>query len=332
MRGACAGPLQSVLRMLATMTTSGCFIRNPTKEIETPDSMEYRFFPTSTLAIKFSVRAAHDAHIAITPGPVEANPMYEIFIGGWENSKIAIRRNREKPEVVEHPFPNTLSASESRSFWVTFYDKVIALGLNEENTPILVWQDPNMFEVTHFGIRTSWGASGSWRIEDNWSGWRAPSAPQQAAEIGWNVAGMTGEGTWIPASGGTVPPNAVPGGFDSEQLYIGRAAHAGAIIPGKVHPSHGVCYIPWGGSEHAIPEYEVLCDCRGTWLVTAGDNIPPTAVQGGSAENGEPLYIGRASHNDTITVGKIQKSHGVCYIPYGGQEIGKAEYEVLVLQ
>lgn len=291
--------------------------------------MEYRFFPSATKAIRFSVRAGHDAHVAVTPGPVEANPMYEVFIGGWDNSKIAIRRNREKPDVVEHPFPNTLNASEFRSFWLTFYDQVIALGLNDDSTPLLVWQDPNMFDATHFGIRTSWGATGTWRIEDDWFGWKPP---QQSAEIGWNVGGMTGEGTWVASAGGQIPPNAVQGGFDNEQLYIGRANFSSQLIPGKVHPSHGVCYVAYGGAEHAIPEYEVLCDCRGTWLPTSGDNIPPTAIVGGKADNEEPLYIGRAKHNDTITVGKVQKSHGVCYIPYGGEELGKPDYEILVLQ
>lgn len=53
---------------------------------------------------------------------------------------------------------------------------------------------------------------------------------------------------------------AVPGGVDSETgevIYVARAEHEGAIIPGKFVPSHGVTYIAWGGAEHAKPEYEV---------------------------------------------------------------------------
>ena len=49
----------------------------------------------------------------------------------------------------------------------------------------------------------------------------------------------------------------MPGGFDNEQVYVGRASHEGALIPGKVVPSHGVCYVPWGGQEHGKTEYQV---------------------------------------------------------------------------
>ena len=61
----------------------------------------------------------------------------------------------------------------------------------------------------------------------------------------------------MPAAGGEVPPNAVPGGIDNEQLFVGRARHEGALLPGKIVPSHGVCYVPWGGGEHGKQEYEV---------------------------------------------------------------------------
>ncbi|XP_014275592.1 C3 and PZP-like alpha-2-macroglobulin domain-containing protein 8 isoform X2 [Halyomorpha halys] len=298
-----------------------------TINIETEDSMLYKFFPVQTQALKFTVQAPHDAHIALTTGPAEANPMYEIFIGGWENSKIAIRKNREKPEVVEHPFPNVLNGNESKTFWLTFYNKVIAFGINEENTPLIAWPDPELFDVTHFGIRTSWGARGTWNIEDTWSGWQAP----QSAGIGWTVGPLSaGHGVWVPASSGAIPPNAVQGGFDNEQQYIGRAMLNGGLLPGKVVPSHKVCYVPWGGSEHGVSEYEVLCDCGGTWIQTTSGNVPPTAIPGGKTEDGETLYIGRAEHNGVMAAGKVQKSHGVCYIPYAGQEIGKTDYEILV--
>lgn len=63
--------------------------------------------------------------------------------------------------------------------------------------------------------------------------------------------------TWCEASGGEIPPGGVIGGNDDEDLYIGRANHEGALIPGKIKPSHGVCYIAWGGKEHSKDTYEV---------------------------------------------------------------------------
>lgn len=58
----------------------------------------------------------------------------------------------------------------------------------------------------------------------------------------------TGSLSWIDGEGGAVPSNAVIGGQanDGETLYIGRVVHNGTVTVGKIHPSHGVCYFPYG--------------------------------------------------------------------------------------
>ncbi|CAH1392910.1 unnamed protein product [Nezara viridula] len=297
------------------------------QDVETEDSLLYKFFPVQTQALKFSVQAAHDAHIALAPGPAEANPIYEVFIGGWENTKIAIRRNREKTEVAELPFPKILNRHEERTFWITFYNKVIALGMNDEKTPLLEWPDPDLFNITHFGIRTTWGAKGTWNIDDTWSGWEPPQKPAIGLALGPQSAGI---GVWVPAAHGTIPPNAVQGGFEYEQQYVGRAMLNGGLIPGKVISSHRVCYVPLAGSEHRLTDYEILCDCGGTWVKTTNGNIPPTAIPGGKTEDGETLYIGRAEHIGILTGGRVQRSQGLCYVSHSGKEFGKTDYEILV--
>jgi len=137
---------------------------------------------------------------------------------------------------------------------------------------------------------------------------------------------------WVPSSGGNVPPRAFVGGNDSngEPLYVVRCNFQGLLIPGKLVPSHRSAYVPWGGSEHAVAQYEVLCDFGGRWMACTGANIPPNALAGGQGDSGEPLYIGRVSHMGSLTVGKVQRDHGCCYIPYGGQELSFQQYEVLV--
>lgn len=71
-----------------------------------------------------------------------------------------------------------------------------------------------------------------------------------------------GNTSWIPTSGGSIPFNAVPGGraADGEMLFIGRAEYKKSLTVGKVHPSHGVLYIPFGGKEKKIKDYEILVD------------------------------------------------------------------------
>lgn len=66
--------------------------------------------------------------------------------------------------------------------------------------------------------------------------------------------------SWVPCSDGNFPANAVEGGITSngEILYVGRANHEGIITPGKVQPSHGCIYLPFGDKEHRYTNYEVL--------------------------------------------------------------------------
>ncbi|XP_044017852.1 natterin-3-like [Aphidius gifuensis] len=65
---------------------------------------------------------------------------------------------------------------------------------------------------------------------------------------------------WVSARDGHVPSEAVKGGQASngETLYVGRTIHCGVPCVGKVHPSHGSLFIPYGGKEVRYREYEVL--------------------------------------------------------------------------
>lgn len=50
--------------------------------------------------------------------------MVEVFIGGWENSKSVIRKNRTKPDRAETPTQGILSAGEYRGFWIRWNNGV----------------------------------------------------------------------------------------------------------------------------------------------------------------------------------------------------------------
>lgn len=66
------------------------------------------------------------------------------------------------------------------------------------------------------------------------------------------------------------------------------------------------------------------------WVRTNGSNVPPGAFTAGQTEDGEPLYVGRVNHEGSLTTGKVQQSHGVCYISFAGQELGFPDYEILM--
>lgn len=59
-----------------------------------------------------------------------------------------------------------------------------------------------------------------------------------------------------------IPVGAVVAGHSEdnghERLYVGRARYFDHIIPGKVQPSHKVCYIAFDGKEISVENYEIL--------------------------------------------------------------------------
>lgn len=123
--------------------------------------------------------------------------------------------------------------------------------------------------------------------------------------------------------------------FVGEPIYIGRAVQSDDLIPGKVVPSHGVCYVPWDGRENSHHSYQVLTNphrCPLVWVGGQHDgNVPPGALQGGRQADGTPLFIGRSFHNGSMVVGKVHPGHGVLYVPFDGQEVPiHSNYEVLV--
>lgn len=67
---------------------------------------------------------------------------------------------------------------------------------------------------------------------------------------------------WFPSSNGLLIGNELNVGktLKGETLYIGRGNYEGSITVGKVHPSHGCLYIPYGGREVSLTEYETLVE------------------------------------------------------------------------
>ncbi|XP_053695794.1 uncharacterized protein LOC128743274 [Sabethes cyaneus] len=137
---------------------------------------------------------------------------------------------------------------------------------------------------------------------------------------------------WVWACNGAVPSSAVATGeIDGQKYYIGRAHHQGSVTPGMVIPERKACIIAWGGDEHEKDIYEVLCS-EGMF-VPVSERCTESLLNAsfaGISENGEPLFIGLVQHEGKLICGKVQRSHGVCYIGYKGREMGFSEYQVFV--
>lgn len=141
---------------------------------------------------------------------------------------------------------------------------------------------------------------------------------------------------WERAGHGHVPRDAVHGGHTAsgEALFVGRANQSGELLPGKVHPSHQCCYIPYGGKEYKHPDYEVLVNPSSqeqlVWVPAQEGSVPTGAIAAGRTRNGETIFIGRGTHSGDVLPGKVHPSHHCVYVPWGGGEHAHRQYEVLV--
>ena len=104
---------------------------------------------------------------------------------------------------------------------------------------------------------------------------------------------------WVDAANGQVPRRSEIGGMDlsGEIIYVGRAKFSGGLLPGKIVPSHGVCYVSHKGHEHAVCNYQALVKnklCDSMWVAASKGSIPADALRGGLSAKHKPLYIARA--------------------------------------
>ncbi|KAJ8724421.1 hypothetical protein PYW08_015895 [Mythimna loreyi] len=178
-----------------------------------------------------------------------------------------------------------------------------------------------------------------------WSNLLRESAERGLASVGKGLAALENNLRsrnshpieWIPATTSDVATLThrayVAGreGWDGSPLCVIRSHHSGEFIPGKLAIKHRAAYVPHGGREIPVHNFEVLCCSPHAvrWLHSSNGQVPVGAIAAGNTHNGEPLYIGRVRHMQSLTPGKVHPSHGCCYISFGGSEITHKTYEVL---
>lgn len=133
---------------------------------------------------------------------------------------------------------------------------------------------------------------------------------------------------WVRSEMDYIPSNAVVGGYEQNRtLYICKAPYGNGMHPGKVVDDN--CDIGYGGQEIVIPsgDYQILTGSGFSWVKARNGMLPNNAVSGGH-ENGRPLYICRVNYIGGKHPGKIVGRF--CNFSYGGKEIIRPNYEVLV--
>ncbi|XP_003703487.1 uncharacterized protein LOC100874621 [Megachile rotundata] len=282
----------------------------------TSDTLEYRYFPITKSRFDLNIQAAHDARISLRTHLGDDSNVYEIIIGGCENTISAIKRNNEESDVAEAETRNILSDEHMCNFWIQWSCDGL-LNVGNGDGVFLSYKDKNPFVINYIGISTACGAIGEFLIEE--SSCTSTVIRQQLMDTAH---------FWVDYNESTgLPPNATIASEDD--LYIGRAHHRDSVTPGGV--KNNVCTIAWGGAAYDKKEFQVLCCKDVSWVKSWSGSVPLHALPAGESEDGYALFIGRVLDEGIYYIGKIQPNHQTCYIPIDGEEAGFTSYETLVV-
>ncbi|XP_046377746.2 uncharacterized protein LOC124149944 [Haliotis rufescens] len=138
---------------------------------------DYRYHSVDDLGVHlngrtsftFWVKATNDALIALLRNKNDYDQdIYEIVIGGWENSKSVIREKKQGP-ILAHVDHVPLSGNKHLPFWISFSDGTIAVGAGTEvgTRQFMSWKDPTPTQIGYVGVATGWGATGQWLFPKN---------------------------------------------------------------------------------------------------------------------------------------------------------------------
>ena len=139
-----------------------CFTANTSKYDRSKGT---RFAPSSELEVRFELQANANAHVGLFTSGHDLSCMYEIVIGGWNNTQSAIRRSSQGNVLCSVPGPR-LDGTLSTKMWMTLSNGRLRIGTSDivgENE----WMcgiDPNPLEIVEVVPMTGWGATGVWKL------------------------------------------------------------------------------------------------------------------------------------------------------------------------
>ncbi|MEZ4449728.1 MAG: Vps62-related protein [Nannocystaceae bacterium] len=108
-------------------------------------------------AVSFVARTTHDVAVAISPEPATVAPMYEIFIGGWGNTRTVMRRSAQG-EIIAEVAGGVVPGEDDR-LWIAIdkYSGYLRLGRGKVGENVLLSHyDPRFLETAQYVSFTSW--------------------------------------------------------------------------------------------------------------------------------------------------------------------------------
>ncbi|KAI8493475.1 hypothetical protein Bbelb_288720 [Branchiostoma belcheri] len=144
-----------------------CSIRDDCLLKTTDTTYRYRWDVPQLTGTRFTFQASarNDVHVGLSSVHHDVSDMYEIVIGGWRNTRSAIRRRKQGPNLAFVSTPGINSPTELRTFWINCApDGTISVGKGDDAQPFMSWRDPNPLRVSYAGYSTGWGSTGRWKF------------------------------------------------------------------------------------------------------------------------------------------------------------------------
>lgn len=130
---------------------------------------------------------------------------------------------------------------------------------------------------------------------------------------------------WLAGSNGYTGRNPVLAGYENgHPIYVCRA---GRMIPGKLHPVTGKCYIGHYRLEYGYQSYEVLQDPERRLYWANRNRVAQNKLFIGGQEGNTTLHVCRVSNG---AAGKLVGGvTGVCFYGWYGSELASNVFDIL---
>ncbi|TMW46666.1 hypothetical protein DOY81_008261, partial [Sarcophaga bullata] len=141
---------------------------------------------------------------------------------------------------------------------------------------------------------------------------------------------------WFPSSvDDDLPRNIFEGGRnrDGSIIYVGRAFHQSVYLPAAIIPSKKCAKVSWNGHMYSKDNYELLVSDQFRWETFCEDNKKLYEKQAVSTDVtifGEMIFVGRASIQGSLFIGRLQLSQNCLYVPFEHVELPVNRFEILI--
>lgn len=105
------------------------------------------------------IQGTSNAHVLFSPNenPLPTDNIYELVIGGFENSRIILRKRLDQAPLASVVYPNVLNVLKKKQFVfeVTVAGDIYLYSVDEPSRPLLIAYDPQPSKVNFFSFKNS---------------------------------------------------------------------------------------------------------------------------------------------------------------------------------